>query len=813
MPAAAIAILERWVSMGAPDPRLAASAAAPEGLPEPSRDHWAFQPLATAPANASIDSFIQSALASAGLQPLPAADRPTLLRRVTFDLTGLPPTPEQLSDFLADDSQDAWARVIDRLLASPAYGQRWGRHWLDVARYADSNGLDENVAIGSAWRYRDYVVSAFNEDLPFDQFLTEQVAGDLLDHPDQETRARRATATAFLNLGAKVLAEPDKEKLQMDIIDEQIDTIGKVFLGMTLGCARCHDHKFDPVSQADYFSLAAIFKSTRSLSEGRTGALSHWYEHGIGDFEQFAAAHATEGRLSEIKKRLSSAESEARKELTTQARENAASYLAAALELPDHPTLTQAGVVAKKRPGLHGAILLNCRVFLRTNEEDEFFSVWRAALRSGDAETVRRHYQPLFEAGLAPAAKDSGEEQDEVARARLLLNDAKGFLALPAVPDPLYPAETLAQIHALRDEADAVEKSLPDLPTVIGVADSDTVVDRMPIHIRGNHQTPGKEVSRGFPDVIQASLRSAGAASRHDSLPAGSSGRLELARWLTDPAHPLTARVIVNRVWTWHFGQGIARTPDNFGALGEPPTHPELLDWLARWFMDSGWSVKKLHRLILSSAAYQRASAAQSPDSDPDNRLLSHFPIRRLEAEEIRDAILITAGLLDPLPGGKTVPLRNRQFVFNHTSQDATRYDSTRRAIYLPVIRNHLYDMFQQFDYPDPATPTGLRNSSVVAPQALFLMNSPLVTEAAAALAGSLASSITATRAQLLESLFVRLFARHPSTGEIAALENHLRVLESSAASTSGPAQNADQAALARLAHVLFMSNEFVYLR
>ncbi len=804
LPKSEIVMLEKWVAMGAPDPRdgTVKSAAA---KPNPAgTKHWAFQPLANpAPpftnTDHPIDAFVNAALATKKLQAAPPASRRALLRRVTYDLTGLPPAPEEVDAFVQDSRPDAYERVIERLLASPRYGERWGRHWLDVARYADSNGLDENVAFGTAWRYRDYVVRAFNSDKPFDQFLSEQIAGDLMPSPNLATRLERVTATAFLNLGAKVLAEPDKEKLAMDIVDEQIDTLGKAFLGMTLGCVRCHDHKFDPLPQTDYYALAAIFKSTQSLSGARTGAISQWNESPLAGLDAFAEAHAAERVLAAAKKQLASAEAAAKKALEEQAREQALDYLETALELPPSATLTQAREVAAKRD-LHGAILLNCRVYLHTKTDDAFFDAWRAAAAADDKDGLRAHYAPLFDAARAAAVKG---ERKEIAEARQRLSQKTGFLALPAVADPLYPKATLAEIHRLRDEVERVEKSLPDLPTTMSVADADTILQDLRLHIRGSHLSLGDPVPRAVPGVMQAALRKA-----PPQFPKEQSGRLELARWLTDPEHPLTARVMVNRLWTWHFGRGLVATPDNFGVLGAVPSHPELLDWLARRFVREGWSVKAMHRLILTSATYRRAAAAAGPAGDLENTLLSVFPVRRLEAEEIRDTVLAVAGLLDLTEGGKTVPLRNRQFVFNHTSKDATGYDSPRRALYLPVIRNHLYELFQQFDYPDPSMPTGLRNSSVVAPQALLMLNSELLGDAAEALAARYHTDEAG-----LTALYAALYGRSPQPAEVARCQDFLRVYDAALASRVENATERARQARAAFCHTLLMANELIYLR
>jgi hypothetical protein len=698
---------------------------------EAERRFWAFQPVANPPipqvhngafqVQSPADNFILAKLAEKQLKPAAPADRRTLLRRATFDLTGLPPTPAEMDAFLADRSPEAFARVVDRLLASPRYGERWGRHWLDVARYADSNGLDENVAFGNAWRYRDYVVNAFNQDKPFDQFVIEQLAGDLLPPADQvAVKHERLTALGFLSLGPKLLAEPDKVKLEMDMIDEQIETLGRAFTGMTLGCARCHDHKFDPVPTDDYYSLVAIFKSTRTMDDLKT--VARWHEPEVALAADLAAKASWEIRIAGLK----------------------------------------------------------------------------------------------------------GDVSNRVATANAALLAEQKTNALPKKPESFYPAGTAADLKKLRDELARLEKDAPELPSTMGVTESTNIMKAFPVHLRGSHLTLGREVPRGVPRAM--------ASSTPPTFDETHSGRLELARWLASAEHPLTARVMVNRIWRWHFGRGLVASTDNFGALGERPSHPELLDWLARRFIAEGWRVKAMHRLIMLSSVYQQAgefSAVRAPDAaalplngretddvsrirevDPENQFYSHFPLRRLEAEEIRDALLAVAGNLDLTMGGKTIPLKNREFVFNHTSKDATTYESVRRALYLPIIRNHLYDLFEQFDYPDPAVPTGSRNATVVAPQALLMMNSDLVEQCAEKLARQLLRAVGLSDEQRLEQAYLKAYGRPPTARERARSLNFLGQFERT--ELAGKANgNSDSRAQAwkTLCQTILAANEFIYLQ
>lgn len=667
-----------WVKAGTPFPPRNTT------MEKGRNKQWAFQPP-TRPvvpdvrdiswARTPLDRFILAVLEAKGLRPAPSADPRTLIRRVTFDLTGLPPTPEEVNRFLADRSPDAFARVVDRLLASPAYGERWGRHWLDVARYADSNGLDENVAHANAWRYRDYVVAAFNRDQPYDQFLTEQLAGDLMPTSDPATRHRRLIATGFLSLGPKVLAEPDPRKMELDIVDEQVDTVGRAFLGLTLGCARCHDHKFDPLSTEDYYGLAGIFLSTRTMESFRK--VARWHENPLPSPENAAR---------------------------------------------------------------------------------------------------------------------QAEHEAKVARVREAIEALNGKTDSPVVAELKQRKAELAQL----------EKSGPDLTTALGVTEAD-VVDT-PVMRRGNHLTPGKVVPRRFPVVL--------AGATQPTLPPKSSGRLELARWLAAKDHPLTARVMVNRIWRWHFGQGLVRSVDNFGRLGEEPSHPELLDWLAHSFVESGWSIKALHRLILRSSTYQMSSAhdAGSARIDPDNRLLWRMPVRRLEAEAIRDNLLAVSGTLDRTMGGSLLQVANRGYLFDHTSKDATRYDGARRSIYLPVVRNNLYAVYQIFDATDATVSNGDRATTTVATQALFAMNSELVMQAAERLAARLLAPANLDDQGRIRQLYEIAYSRPPTSQELARAHAALTGFEEDLRSREPDAAQRRLRAWAMFCQVILAANEFVYV-
>ncbi|MBI1346636.1 DUF1553 domain-containing protein [bacterium] len=698
-----IAVLTQWVEQGLAFPASAAVNDARKRDP----NHWSFQPIVDPPvppvqnadaAQSPLDRFILSKLEASHLQPTAPTDKRTLIRRVTFDLTGLPPTREAVTTFLADDHPDAYARLVEELLSSPAYGERWGRHWLDVARYADSNGLDENVAHGNAWRYRDYVISALNADEPFDQFLTEQLAGDLLPAEDDAQRQRQLIATGFLAIGPKVLAEVDAAKMQMDIVDEQLETVGRAFMGMTFGCCRCHDHKFDPISTANYYGLAGIFKSTRAMEHYKK--VARWQE----------------------------------------------------LPLPSPET--------------------------------------RAMLEAHAAQIAEK--QLAIESLIASARETALKAKMDGAQAT-------------DIPESELPAAVQTQLAALRKDVAQLEKSPPEIPTAMAVQE-DVVAD-VAIHIRGNPLKLGDVVPRHVPEVL-----STGAQVQFDGT---SSGRLKLAEWMTSPQHPLTARVLVNRVWRWHFGRGIVASTDNFGLLGDAPTHPELLDWLACRLLDSGWSIKSLHRLIVLSGTYQQSSqpTPELLSADPENHFWGRFPVRRLEAEAIRDALLTVSGQLDDSFGGSLLKVKNRAYFFDHTSKDLTDYNLPRRSVYLPIVRNNLYDVFQLLDYPDAAIPTGDRTTTTIAPQALMLLNSEFVTQISQALATRLLAEESDDRGRL-QSLIEQVYAREPTEAELSQLLSFLQELQHELSQSSETTMaEGQQQAWACVAQVLLASNEFVYIQ
>ncbi len=809
--ASEIEVLETWVAQGAVDPRAdlpSGSSDKPQGMSiQDGRNFWSMMPLKPVEVPRAvdadwcrnpIDAFVLKELDSNGLRPSPESSRREILRRVTLGLIGLVPESQEYKAFEQDTAPEAYERQVDRLLSSEQYGVRFGRHWLDVARYSDSNGLDENIAYGNAWRYRDYVVEAFNSDKPFDRFIEEQIAGDLLPDADRQSK----TATGFLVLGAKVLAEPDRDKLTMDTIDEQLDTIGKAFMGMTLGCARCHDHKFDPIKQRDYYALAAILKGTKTFGDSNFGAIKHWNEISYANPQEKEQLKAIDAQIAEKNGAWNKLKSEAIGKLREQVRKQAADYLAVASKLTSEATLNEWAQVGEELK-LHPRVLANSRRYLDNHRQEPLFAKWHELAGHGDHQAIRDYYQELFERALgewekakAADAQVKKLEDSTLEAARVALGDVGGFLAIPAKMEHALDQESLVKIHELAESARLFESAAPDETSVMGVADKG-VVDGLAIHIRGSYRNLGDVVPRGFPEVM-VSQGATPIFSRH------SSGRLELARWLANATHPLTARVIVNRVWRWHFGRGLVESTENFGVLGDRPSHPELLDYLARWFIESGWSIKELNRLILTSATYRMSSVHPEAQSalaiDPENRLRWHYKLERMGAEPLRDSILQVAGRLDCQLGGKSVPLRNRQFVFDHTSIDHTKYDSIRRTVYLPIIRNHLYSLLEQFDFPDPTMPVGSRNTSMVSVQMLLLMNADWIIDSASLLARR-SQEFSSEPSRRIDWLFETVLGRAPKEHE------QRRFLD---AISDGQASGEDP--WVTLAHNLLICSEFIYV-
>ena len=667
-----IAILEEWVRRGAFDPRIDESVKSKETIDiEAGRQFWSFRPIVkyeppevgnTDWPRTESDRFLLAKLEENGLAPAADADPATLLRRLSYDLTGLPPSPDRVASFVAAfaaDSDAAVAAEVDRLLADEGFGEKWGRHWLDLARYADSNGSSFNVVLRSAWRYRNWVIEATKENLPIDEFIRKQIAGDLLPWDTQEERDANLIASAYLMMGSKVLGLFDKDQLQMDVVDEQLDLFGKGLLGMTLGCARCHDHKFDPVPTADYYSLAGIFTSTRTLN----------------------------GRIKS--------------------------------PLDDESDLTIRGLGPGGDEELQAFLAEHRHEWQKT--EDRIYG------RTRDIERLERQLEKKV--GSDPEI----EKELEKKRAELADYEAKW-------------------------------KTFPKLPNyVIAPADEAEPADTT-IRVRGGPTAHGDIVPRGF---LQVASWDGQPAVQDDR-----SGRLELAEWLVAPENPLTSRVYVNRIWEKLFGEGIVRTVDNFGVRGEAPTHPELLDYLAVRFVESGWDLKALVRELATSRAYRMATSVESGpiEAGTENRLLQHQNRRRLEPEEIRDSLLLFADRLERGPRGAVVdhlPLTE----VNEGIGDKGVNETDHRTVYQPVIRNATLDVLEIFDFANPSMPTGKRADTTVAPQALYLMNSPFVHETTAAFGERiLAPEFGETPEAVLETIFETVLCRPPSEAERAVM-------------------------------------------
>jgi hypothetical protein len=641
--------LEKWVQMGAPDPRVG-KAANPKNkidLAEAKR-YWAFQrPKASSPPRVSdskwpisdIDRLILARLEKEHLKPVHDADPVTLIRRVTFDLTGLPPTPEEIDAFLSDKSAGAFATVVDRLLDSPRYGERWGRHWLDVVRFAESTGKERNVPYRYAWRYRDYVIDSFNADKPYDKFIVEQLAGDLIQarNVGEHKNDSLTIATGFLAIGPKSAVQNNPEQFKVDVIDDQIDVTGRAFLGMTIACARCHDHKFDPIPQTDYYAIAGIFHSTETFAGIQPGRRT-----------------ATETKL---------------------------------LKLAGDEKITKTSDDSKEQK----------------EREQEIAKI--------DRQLDDLHKQ-LKEANKKPP----NPKNAKAARGKMPVQQP------PANKPKIDQKAVRDQIKKLEDRLDELESQVSASGNLaIGVRDADSPAD-FHVLVRGELKEKGPEVPRSVLTVLKTP-QTAHIAPKH-------SGRMELAHWIADKNNPLTARVMVNRVWEHLFGEGLVNTVDNFGALGNEPTHPELLDTLAVQFMDQKWSIKRLIRSIVLSRVYQLSSEHNDDnyEKDPGDKFLWRMPRRRLDAEEIRDAMLMASGQLSlERPEGSPVMELSNRGVGGGKGMQQVRKPSNVRSVYLPILRGLVPEMLGAFDVADPDLIVGKRDVTTVPTQALFLMNNPFV--------------------------------------------------------------------------------------
>ena len=697
---------------------IAAGAAWPETKPSSPREaktseHWSFQPLVQSePPTADdpqwprnpIDQFIQAGREQAGLVVAADADPVALIRRVTYGLTGLPPTPQEVNEFVEAAQSPAgidaaFGELVDRLLSRVSYGERWGRHWMDWVRYADTAGDNSDYPIPQAYLYRNYIINSFNEDIPYDQFLIEQLAGDLLPAETQAERNRQTIATGYLAMARRFGSLVERYPWHLTI-EDTIDNMGRTMLGLSIACARCHDHKFDPISARDYYGLYGIFASTR---------------YPIPGLELFSAQRDF-------------------------------------IPLIPQPEATEA-------LGPHQA------------KTDQLTS------------ELEKRLAECEQLALQNAAKGKDASLDEQRK----MNDALDSMLLKA----RRAGENLA----------AHLKSLPDIPTAYAVQDGSPRDAR--IQIKGEPDRPGAEVPRKFPDIL-------GGQRLPDDVAQSDSGRLQLARWIASPDNPLTARVIVNRVWQRHFGNGLVPTTSDFGLRGEAPTHPELLDWLASEFIRGGWSIKQLHRMILTSRTY-RLSSHDLPANlaiDPNNRLHWKFNRQRLDAESIRDTLLLVSGSLDPSMPSEPFPIppqKDWKYTQHHPFKDD--YASDRRSVYLMTKRLTAQTYFQTFDGPDPNVCTSSRDESVTALQALYFANDAFLHKQADRFAARLLQQ-SGTDSQRLQQAFTTVLCRAPTDEESELLLQHLANVRQRAAKGTNP----DQQAWSSLSRSLLRLNEFLYI-
>lgn len=778
LPAGEIAILEEWVKSGAADPRTAGAGKQKKGIDlVEGRKFWAFQPVRNPSPpkikNTSwpldpLDHFILAKQENKGIRPGADADRHTWLRRVSLDLTGLPPTEAEVLAFAQDTSPQAYEKVVDRLLRSKGYGERWARHWLDLTGYADMMGTSNNVYAEHAWRYRDYLINAFNNEKPFDEFIREQIAGDLMPAKSTEDRAENITATGFLMVGDIEIVNPDKAKMEADHIDTQVAKIGQAFMGMTLGCVRCHDHKFDPIGVEDYYGIAGMLNSSPS-------------SHKMPDMGVWSSLNSTV--LPETPAQL-----EARKKLEAENEKRIASLKA------DQKKLTEEKAsVVKQLAALDKPVTPAPQVAVATDNAERDVSKPASPTDSG---------KPTDSLKKEPALKSQSVEP------RIIGN--------PQPPS----AEAKTSLTKRRDELDARLKTLADTikhaeffkdktPRAFAMADSPKPAD-MPIYVRGNPYAPGTVVPRGTVRVASWDKLTA--------IPAGQSGRLQLADWLADERNPLTARVTVNRIWQKLFGTGIVPSVDYFGARGDVPTHPDLLDHLATRFMRDGWSQKSFLRALVLSRTYRLSSAneAAAMKFDPENKLYWRMNRQRLDAEALRDSLLAISGELTRDSGGPALVMENPENCgslslkgvnppnYRHTKpRPAQEFE---RTIYLPVFRNNFAGpdrLRGVFDFVDPAMIAGQRNQTVVPTQSLFLLNNDLIRKRAFALAKSLLASEKDDLSRL-ETLWLRALNRPLTSTES---DEALALLEA----VAPPGKPAGSVEWTELCHSLLASNEFVF--
>jgi len=694
----AIALFGRWIQEGAAWGEVASKELKPYEISDEQQSFWSFQPIVQSPvplvtnenySGNPVDRFIYASLMEKGLVPVTVADKRTLIRRATYDLTGLPPSVRDVEEFLADETPSAYQKVIERLLASRHYGERWGRHWLDLVRYADTAGDSGDFPVPEAFKYRNYVISSFNNDKPYDQFVREQIAGDQLPFTDEEHRWEQLIGTGYIAISRRIGVTP--ETLGHIRIEDTLNNLGKTFLGLTIGCARCHNHKFDPISTADYYALYGIFDSSVYPFPG-----SEHKPHRENFVYRVGNQKATE---------------------------------------------------------------------ILKPYQDELV-IWNRKERTKFAE-----YQSFQDRKIT-----------DPTRTRLIVWN---------------------ELERVREERAAIAKKFPPLEIGYAVVDATNTQDAR-IHKAGDPKSLGARVRRGFPQVLGGQRLSDDATG---------SGRLELAGWLTDTRNPLTARVMVNRIWHYHFGRGIVETTSDFGVRGMPPTHPELLDYLATYFIDSGWSIKAMHRLIMGSQTYQISDSdvAVNMNIDPENKFLWRANRRRLDAESLRDTILLLSGNLDPSQGGRHPMPHHLTYFYRQHEPFNEFYESNRRTVYTMQQRFEKNAYLDLFDGPDGNIQLAERKSSITALQALFLMNSKFLHEQA----DTLAERVIATNETFEERLrytYKLILSRVPNADEIRRAKNFMLNAQSNLNISEDEGAHLVQRAWGSYLRAMLASNEFIYI-
>ncbi len=863
LPPRAIDDLRKWIDAGAVDPRDELTAPQARRKADPvdwnaAADHWAYKPPLNVPVPSvgdhnldrdwpshPIDHFILTRLQDQGFRPSPEAEPEALLRRLSIDLTGLPPTPHQIRGFLAAaDAGAQYEHYVDRWISSPDFSERFARHWLDVVRYAESVTL-RGLILTEAWRFRDYVIDSIDRDRSWKDVLLEHVAGDLLTLESLEARRQAQIATTFLCLGNSNLENQQKRELEMDFIDEQLDTIGRALLGQTIGCARCHDHKFDPIPTSDYYALAGILNGSVGIDHAN---VSRWVEirlpltHEEEERESRLSTALVElkAELDSVKKRLrgstamdvtsvSSADlpgfvvDQTHAQRVGQWQESShtkpfvdGSYLhdmnagRGEKSLTYHPEKLPAGVYEVRisycaQAGRSSRVPVT--VFSAEGEQTILVNQRETPGVDGLWHSLG---QFRFEPGGQAFVMISNEGADghvigDAVHFRPIDSAASDQLASSKVTD----SQSDLAVQRLREsekrltrELGDLQKQLDSLPKSMGLRPREKA-DDLPIHIRGSIHNLGEVAPRGV-------LRVIGGDQYQFELGEGDCGRLELARWIANDANPLTARVLVNRIWLWVMGQGLVRTADNFGTTGQQPTHPELLDWLTLRFIEDGWSIKRLVKQIVMSSTYRQSSIRPAADdlrmmTDPDNRLWWRADRKPVSAEALRDGVLAISGELDPTRFGSRIrPGTNTDYSYEH--------DPRTRSVYLPAFRNSVPDLLEAFNYTDPSYVTGQRQRGIVAQQALMVLNHPWFAERAAAAAARNLREAGSSARDRIEFAFLQTLARKPQPDELA---DTIHFYEECYRESIHPTASTDRIevasaeALAQVYRILFATAEF----